>query len=42
MTEAEVSSDFAAVLKKVGQGEVVVVDRNGHPVAVIKPAEEEP
>jgi antitoxin (DNA-binding transcriptional repressor) of toxin-antitoxin stability system len=38
MTEAEVASDFAAVLRKVGHGEEVVVDRNGEPVALIKPA----
>lgn len=42
MTEAEVSSDFAAVLRKVGHGEEVVVDRNGRPVAIIKPADEAP
>jgi antitoxin (DNA-binding transcriptional repressor) of toxin-antitoxin stability system len=42
MTEAEVSSDFAAVLKKIGRGEETVVDRNGQPVAIIKPARTEP
>ena len=42
MTEAEVSSDFAAVLQKIGHGEEVVVDRNGKPVAIIKSAEQEP
>jgi len=39
MTEAEVASDFAAVLRKVGHGEEVVVNRNGQAVAVIKAAE---
>ena len=42
MTEAEVSSDFAAVLRKIGRGEEIVVDRNGQPVAIIKPANQEP
>jgi len=42
MTETDVSSDFAAVLRKVGNGEEVVVDRNGKPVAIIKPADLEP
>src|SRR5947209_3672756 len=42
MTEAEVSGDFAAVLRKIGQGEEVVVDRNGQPVAIIRPADQEP
>jgi antitoxin (DNA-binding transcriptional repressor) of toxin-antitoxin stability system len=42
MTEAEVSSDFAAVLRKIGDGEEVVVDRNGKPLAIIKPAEQDP
>jgi len=42
MTEAEVSSDFAAVLRRVGNGEEIVVDRNGHAVAVIRPAGDEP
>lgn len=37
MTEAEVSGDFAAVLKKIRHGEEVVVDRNGQPVAIIRP-----
>ncbi len=31
MTEAEVSGDFAAVLRKIGRGEEIVVDRNGQP-----------
>jgi antitoxin (DNA-binding transcriptional repressor) of toxin-antitoxin stability system len=44
MTEAEVSisSNFAAVLRKIGDGEEVAVDRNGKPLAIIKPAEQEP
>ena len=42
MTEAEVAGDFAAVLRKIGHGEEVVVDRNGHAVAIIKPADPEP
>ncbi|MGA2711613.1 MAG: hypothetical protein ABSG41_00780 [Bryobacteraceae bacterium] len=42
MTEAEVASDFAAVLRRVGHGEEVVVDRNGEPVAIIRPADPEP
>ena len=36
MTVAEVSGDFAAVLRKIGHGEEVVVDRDGCPVAVIR------
>jgi len=32
MTEAEVAGDFAAVLRKIGHGEEVVVDRNGEGV----------
>ena len=42
MTEAEVSGDFSAVLRRIGYGEEIVVDRNGHPVAIIKPADPEP
>ena len=42
MTEAEVSGDFAAVLRRIGHGEEIVVDRNGQPVAIIRPAEREP
>ena len=42
MTEAEVSGNFAAVLRKIGRGEEVVVDRDGHPFAVISPAERPP
>jgi antitoxin (DNA-binding transcriptional repressor) of toxin-antitoxin stability system len=42
MTEAEVSGNFAAVLKKIGHGEEVVVDRDGQAVAIIKPAPQEP
>ena len=38
-TEAEVSSDFAAVRRKIGHSEEVIVDRNGQPVAIIKPAD---
>jgi antitoxin (DNA-binding transcriptional repressor) of toxin-antitoxin stability system len=42
MTEAEVANDFAAVLRKIGHGEEVVVDRDGRPVAIIKPADADP
>lgn len=42
MTEAEVANDFAAVLRKIQHGAEVIVDRNGTPFAVIKPAEPEP
>lgn len=42
MTEAEVVGDFAAVLREIGHGEEVVVDRNGQSVAIIKPADQEP
>lgn len=42
LRRAEVSNDFAAVLRRVGRGEEVVVDRNGQPVAIIKPADEAP
>jgi antitoxin (DNA-binding transcriptional repressor) of toxin-antitoxin stability system len=42
MTEAEVAGDFAAVLRKIGHGEEVVLDRNGRPFAVIKAADQEP
>ena len=41
MTEAEVASDFAAVLRKVGHGEEVVVNSDGRAVAVIKAADPE-
>ena len=37
MTEAEVTSNFAAVLEKVRQGIEVVVEQNDRTVAVIKP-----
>jgi antitoxin (DNA-binding transcriptional repressor) of toxin-antitoxin stability system len=37
MTEAEVKSNFAAVLEKVRQGIEVVVEQNDRTVAVIKP-----
>jgi antitoxin (DNA-binding transcriptional repressor) of toxin-antitoxin stability system len=40
MTEAEVSGNFAAVLKKIGHGEEIVVDRDGQPVAIIRPPAE--
>jgi antitoxin (DNA-binding transcriptional repressor) of toxin-antitoxin stability system len=36
MTEAEVAKDFAAVLEKIQQGVEVIVERDAHPVAVIK------
>lgn len=39
MTEAEVSGDFAAVLRKVGRGEEIMVRRSGHIVAVIRQAD---
>jgi antitoxin (DNA-binding transcriptional repressor) of toxin-antitoxin stability system len=42
MTEAEVSGDFSVVLRKVGHGEEVIVDRDGKPLAIIKPVEQEP
>jgi antitoxin (DNA-binding transcriptional repressor) of toxin-antitoxin stability system len=42
MSEAEVSGDFAAVLRKIGHGEEVVVDRNGQPIAIIKSADQAP
>jgi hypothetical protein len=42
MTEAQVAGDFARVLRKIGEAEVVVVDRDGHPLATIKSIEEEP
>jgi len=37
MTDAEVASNFAAVLEKLKQGAEVVVEQNHRPVAVIKP-----
>ena len=37
ITEAEASRDFAAVLRRIGHGEEVVVDRDGMPVAIVKP-----
>jgi antitoxin (DNA-binding transcriptional repressor) of toxin-antitoxin stability system len=40
MTEAEVSGNFGTVLKKVGHGEEIVVDRDGQPVAIIRPPAE--
>jgi antitoxin (DNA-binding transcriptional repressor) of toxin-antitoxin stability system len=38
MTEAEVTSNFAAVLEKLKRGDEVVVEQDHRPVAVIKPA----
>ncbi len=38
MTEAEVASNFAAVLEKLKHGNEVVVEQNDRPVAVIRPA----
>ena len=38
MTEAEVTSNFAAVLDRLGHGDEVVVERDHRAVAVIKPA----
>jgi antitoxin (DNA-binding transcriptional repressor) of toxin-antitoxin stability system len=37
MTEAEVASDFAAVLERLKQGAEVVVEQDHRPVAVISP-----
>jgi antitoxin (DNA-binding transcriptional repressor) of toxin-antitoxin stability system len=37
MTEAEVASDFAAVLEKLKHGAEVVVEQDHRPVAVISP-----
>jgi antitoxin (DNA-binding transcriptional repressor) of toxin-antitoxin stability system len=37
MTEAEVASDFAAVLEKLKHGTEVVVEQDHRPVAVISP-----
>ena len=37
MTEAEVTSNFAAVLEKLKQGAEIVVERDSQPVALIKP-----
>ena len=41
MTEAEVAGNFAAVVEKVRDGAEVVVERNQHPVAVIRPPQPE-
>ena len=38
ISEAELARDVHAVLRKVRQGEEVVIERNNHPVAVIRPA----
>ena len=38
MTEAEVTSNFAAALEKVRQGLEVVVEHDCQPVAVLRPA----
>ena len=37
MTDAEVTSDFAAVLEKLKRGAEVVVEQDNRPVAVIRP-----
>ena len=37
MTEAEVTKDFAAVLKKLKSGVEVIVEQDRRPVAVIRP-----
>jgi antitoxin (DNA-binding transcriptional repressor) of toxin-antitoxin stability system len=42
MSEAEVASDFAAVLYKIQGGAEVIVDRNGQPIAIIKSVQPEP
>ena len=42
MTEAEVTNDFSAALRKIGQHEGVVVDRDGRPIAFIKVALPQP
>ena len=39
MTEAEVTSNFAAVLEKLSHGAEVVVEQDHRPVAVIKPVQ---
>ncbi len=41
MTEAEVASNFASVVEKLRDGAEVVVERNHHPVAVIRPPQPE-
>ena len=41
MTEAEVASNFAAVVEILRDGAEVVVERNHHPVAVILPPQTE-
>jgi antitoxin (DNA-binding transcriptional repressor) of toxin-antitoxin stability system len=41
MTEAEVASNFAAVVEKLRDGAEVVVERNHRPVAVIRPPQPE-
>jgi len=38
VSEAEVVRDMAAILKHVRSGVEVVVERDAHPVAVIRPA----
>jgi hypothetical protein len=42
LTEAEVSRDFTAVLRKVGRGEEIIMGRSGHIVAVIRQADDKP
>ena len=39
MTDAEVASDFAAVLERLKHGEEVVVEQDHRPVAVIRPVQ---
>ncbi len=41
-TEAEIKRDFAGFLRKIGQGEGVVVDQNGQPIASIRATNQEP
>jgi len=36
MTDSDVTSNFAAVLKKIGEGIEVVVEQNHRPVALIR------
>jgi len=40
--EAEAERNFAAVMSHVDQGSEVVIERDAHPVAVIRPPNERP
>ena len=39
ISEAEAAKDFASLLDRVSAGAEVIIERDSHPVAVVRPAE---